>query len=49
MNVYLYEAIFREMVATFKNLDAEYFQERGDNLAKKRNSSTRCSGWLGEP
>lgn len=36
VNVYLYEPIYREMVATFKDLDAEYFQVHGDDLAKNK-------------
>lgn len=36
VNVYLYEEIYREMVATFKQLDSEYFQEHGDDLSKNK-------------
>lgn len=36
VNVYLYESIYREMVATFKQLDSEYFQQHGDELSKNK-------------
>lgn len=36
VNVYLYESIYRDMVAKFKELDAEYFQQHGDELSKNK-------------
>ena len=36
VNVYLYESIYREMVAAFKELDAEYYQHHGEELAKNK-------------
>ena len=36
VNVYLYEEIYREMVATFKDLDSEYFAEHGEELSKNK-------------
>lgn len=36
VNVYLYENIYREMVAEFKDLDSEYFREHGDELSKNK-------------
>ncbi|RBI58642.1 hypothetical protein DMJ13_26340 [halophilic archaeon] len=36
VNVYLYEDIYREMVAEFKDLDSEYFREHGDELSKNK-------------
>ena len=36
VNVYLYESIYRNMVSTFKQLDAEYFQQHGDELSKNK-------------
>lgn len=36
VNVYLYEDVYREMVATFKRLDSEYFGEHGDELGKNK-------------
>lgn len=36
VNVYLYEDIYREMVATFKKLDGQYFAEHGEDLSKNK-------------
>ncbi|MDS0300979.1 hypothetical protein NDI76_19725 [Halogeometricum sp. S1BR25-6] len=36
VNVYLYEDIYRDMVATFKDLDSEYFRVHGDELTKNK-------------
>ena len=36
VNVYLYEDIHREMVSMFKALDAEYYQEHGEDLSKNK-------------
>jgi hypothetical protein len=36
VNVYLYESIYREMVAAFKELDAEYYQRHSEELAKNK-------------
>lgn len=36
VNVYLYEDIYREMVATFKQLDSEYFADHGEELSKNK-------------
>lgn len=36
VNVYLYEDIYREMVATFKELDSEYFAIHGEELSKNK-------------
>ena len=36
VNVYLYEDIYREMVAAFKELDSEYFAQHGDELSKNK-------------
>ncbi|WP_433631122.1 hypothetical protein [Halomicrococcus sp. NG-SE-24] len=36
VNVYLYEDIYQEMIAEFKDLDSEYFQEHGDELSKNK-------------
>lgn len=36
VNVYLYEDIYREMMATFKDLDSEYFRVHGDELTKNK-------------
>lgn len=36
VNVYLYEDIYREMVASFKDLDSEYFRKHGEELSKNK-------------
>lgn len=36
VNVYLYEDIYQDMVATFKELDSEYFRKHGDDLSKNK-------------
>lgn len=36
VNVYLYEDIYQEMMHRFKELDAMYFQEHGEDLSKNK-------------
>lgn len=36
VNVYLYESVHEEMVATFKQLDTEYYREHGEDLSKNK-------------